>query len=233
MLILAKRYWRDVGLRSSTIPLCSTGWLRRVLRRPETLTNPRASPQPADREKSPWVTQPSVTREQWELTLGRGSGHSPNTRSEQGEEDDLASSDVVGIGSEGEGRSDTLSSVLSEDWEVAADFLELFFRDLILLLKWSLWGGSLGSLLPRSVFSSFRSSAVGTHTMAWSSGLPFDSSVRRTHTTLIPWAVRNDLIAERSRGGTSPTRHGLWPLDVEGLHQPESSLTDFRFLGSK
>lgn len=143
------------------------------------------------------------------MTLGRGSGHSPKMRSE----DDLGSSDVValgseadlGSGSEAEGRSGSLPSALAED---AAAFLGPLFLRLILLLKWSLCWGSWGPLLPGPFFSSCRSSAVGTHTMAWRSGLPLDRSDRRTHTRLIPCAARNDVAAKRSRGGTCPTRHG-------------------------
>lgn len=143
------------------------------------------------------------------MTLGRGSGHSPKMRSEEDWEDDMGSSDVVSFGSETEGRSESLPSVLSEDKEEVAAFLGPFFLRLILLLKWSLCGGSWGPVLPGSFFSSCRSSAVGTHTMAWSSGLPLDSSDRRAHTRLIPCAVRNDVTAERPRGGNPPTRHGL------------------------
>lgn len=142
------------------------------------------------------------------MTLGRGAGHSPKMRSEEDWEDDLGSSDVVGLGSEAEGRSDSLPSVL-EDTEDVAAFLGAFFLRLILLLKWSLCEGSWGPLLPGPLLNSSRSSAVGTHSMAWSSGLPLDSNDRRTHTRLVPCAARKDVAAERSRGGASPTRHGL------------------------
>lgn len=55
--------------------------------------------------------------------------------------DDVRSSGVVGLGSQAQVRSDSLLSVL-EDTEDMAAFLGGFFLRLILLLKWSLCGGS-------------------------------------------------------------------------------------------
>lgn len=220
MLIFAKRYCRDMGLRSSTVPLCSRGWLMSVRTRPVTLTKPRASPQPADREKSAWVTHPSVTREQWQMTLGRGFGQTPKTTSEAGQ-DIWGSFDVVVICPEVEGVSE-------------ATFLVPFLPRLSVLFKWSLWGGSWGPLMPGPpLLSSLRSSAVGTDTMAWRSGLPFNNSDRRTQTKLIPWLARNDFFAVWSRGGISLTRYDLWPWDEVGPHQLERSLNDFLVLGNK
>lgn len=220
MLTLAKRYCREAGFRSSSTPLCSLGCSARVARSPAALTKPRASPQPADREKSPWVTQPRVTREQWEVTLGSGSGHSPRVQSEAGS----GSSDVpASDGSVLDGRAEVLAAFF---------FFFFFLNSWILLFTWSLWVGSWGPLLPGPLLSRCRSSGVGTHTMAWTSGLPLQSKDRRTHTRLIWCAARKRATAEGSRGGASATRHALWPLDDAGLHQPESSFSDFLFLGS-
>lgn len=76
------------------------------------------------------------------------------------------------------------------------------------------------------LFNSFRSSETGAQIMAWSSGLPFDSSDRRTHTRLIACPERNNVTAEESSGATSLTRHSFCPLDVVGLHQQERILRD-------
>lgn len=184
-------------------------------------------------EKSPWVTQPTVTREQWEATLGRGSGHSPRTRSEEDSEKDLGSLDALVSKSEAKMRSAFLPSGLSGVTEGVAAFLGSFFLRLILLLKWSLCGGSWGPPVPCRFPNAFRSSGAGTHNMAWYSGLPFDGSDTCTHTRLIACADRNDVTASQLIGGSLPTRHGLWPLDVVGLHQAESSFKAFLFLGSK
>lgn len=75
--ILANRYCREAGGLSNTRPLSTPGWLDSVSSKPVKLTNPRASPQPTAMEKSPCVTKPRRTLEQWEVTTGRGPDHKP------------------------------------------------------------------------------------------------------------------------------------------------------------
>lgn len=213
MLILAKRYCSDPGFRSSTSPLWLSGCLSRVCRRPVRLRSPRASPQPADREKSPWVTQPRVTLEQWEVTLGRGSGQRPRVKAEVQEEEGLVRlGEELGSepGIEVEAGSVSLFSGLTEE-EVVPGLLWSFLRGrLTRLLKWSVWRGSWGPVQPGSLRTSWRSSAVGTHTRACRSGWPLVTRERRVHTRLLPpCAERRDAATLRLSCGVDPRLRAL------------------------
>jgi hypothetical protein len=218
MLILAKRYCSDPGFRSSTSPLWPSGCLSRVCRRPVRLRSPRASPQPADREKSPWVTQPRVTLEQWEVTLGRGSGQRPRVRDEVQEEEGLVrleeelGSGLVRLEEEpGSGPgltpgTEAGSDCLAEEEEEVPGLLWSFLRGrLTRLLKWSVCRGSWGPVQPGSSRTSWRSSAVGTHTRACCSGWPLATRERRIHTRLLPpCAERRDAATLRLSCGVDP-----------------------------
>ena len=186
--------------------------------RPVRLRSPRASPQPADREKSPWVTQPRVTLEQWEVTLGRGSGQRPRVRAEVQEEEglvrldeELGSGPGLTLGTEVEAGAACVFAGLVEEEEVVPGLLWSFLRGrLTRLLKWSVWRGSWGPVQPGSLRTSWRSSAVGTHTRACCSGWPLVTRERRIHTRLLPpCAERRDAATLRLSCGVDPGLRAL------------------------
>ena len=214
--ILANRYCREAGGLSNTRPLSTPGWLDSVSSKPVKLTNPRASPQPTAMEKSPCVTKPRRTLEQWEVTTGRGPDHKPRVRGW-----------CPAAGPPSARPSDAAQPRFCL---FSSFFFSFCFR--IWLLNGSLCLGSWGPQYSRSWLSWRRSSSAGTQIMVCGSGLPFLSRDNLTHTRALGKRSRMDRQASLLNSCCPlPGARGAARLSPEpGPHQADSCLRNFLLL---
>lgn len=165
---LANLYWSDAGFLNKTSPFRSSGWSSNILSSPVRLTNPTASPQPKANEKSPWVTNPKRTLEQWDTTPGSGSGHKPRIRSSWLVKVTFVVSEVI----------------FWAAFLIFSLFLISFcFRTTF--LNTSLCLGSCGPQKFLSLLSWSKSSFDGMQIMACNSGLPLLRRVKQTQTSAL------------------------------------------------
>ena len=215
IVILANRYCREAGGLSNTRPLSSPGCLDSMSSKPVRLTNPRASPQPTAMEKSPCVTKPRRTLEQWEVTTGRGPDHKPGVR---------------GWGPAA-GPPSARPSDAARPWFSLFTSFFFSFCSRIWLLNGSLCLGSWGPWYSRSRPSCRRSSSAGTQIRVWGPGLPFPSRASLTHTRALGKASSTAGQAfPVSPCCPLPARWVAWRPPSLGPHQADSCLSNLLLL---